>query len=219
VPSPPLDALCARFLEAQLEGDRAAAVAVIEEALRAGISVPAIHLDVIQAAQHEIGRRWETNAINVAMEHQATAIAQLALAAVYDKLPRLPPNQKRVLVACVEGELHDMGARISADFLEMEGFDVRLLGASVPPRHLAEVAEKTDPHLIALSATMAFHLPAIAQAVRAIRESKVASVPILVGGRAFAWAPGAARELDVQGFGGDAHELVREARRLVGSPS
>jgi methanogenic corrinoid protein MtbC1 len=39
---------------------------------------------------------------------------------------------KVVTLACVEGELHEVGARMASDFLEMAGFDVRFLGANVP---------------------------------------------------------------------------------------
>jgi hypothetical protein len=129
-------ALRDRYVQAQLHGDRGAALAVVQEALAAAVTVPEVHLEILQAAQYEIGRLWERNAISIATEHQATAISQLALAVLYDRLPRGPHNGKRVILACVEGELHDMGVRVAADFLEMGGFEVRLLGASVPPRSL-----------------------------------------------------------------------------------
>jgi methanogenic corrinoid protein MtbC1 len=204
-----------RFLDAQLSGNRHEAVGMITEAIGSGVAVPELHIHVIQAAQYEIGRLWERNVINVAMEHQATAIAQLALAALYERLPRSPPNGKRVLLACVEGELHDMGPRIAADFLEMDGFDVRFLGASVPAHCIATRAEECKPDLVALSATMTFHLGALRAAVAALRTSRARAVPILVGGRAFAWSPDAQTSLDVQGFGADASELVAVARRLL----
>ena len=108
-----------------------------------------------------------------------------------------------------------MGSRIVADFLEMAGFEVRLLGANVPATSLAERVENDAPHLVALSATMTFHLPALESAVRSVRASKVGRVPILVGGRAFNWAHSAAAKLDVQGFASEPDELVAVAQRLT----
>lgn len=207
--------LTERYVRAQLTGERSAALAIVQEALASGLSVPRVHLEVIQAAQYEIGRLWERNQISIAEEHQATAISQLALATLYDKLPRARRNGRRVLLACVEGELHDMGSRIVADFLEMDGFDVRLLGANVPAPTLAERVAASTPDLVALSATMSFHLPALERAIAAVRGSAHGGVPILVGGRAFTWASGAATRLDVQGFALDAGTLVAEARRLT----
>ena len=204
-----------RYLAAQLRGDRAAALEVIDEAVANGTSMSSIYLDVIQAAQYEIGRLWEENAISIATEHQATAISQLALAKLYAKLPRDASNGKRVLIACVEGELHDMGTRLAADFLEMAGFDVRLLCANVPHTSLGDAVASYRPHVVALSATMTFHLPALERAIATIRSTAGVGVPIIVGGRAFAWNPAAAARLDAQGFGADASELVAHAKRLT----
>jgi len=204
-----------RFVRAQLTGERAEALAIVNEALGQGMNVAQVQLEVIQAAQYEIGRLWENNEISIALEHQATAISQLALASLYDRLPRRASNGKRVLLACVEGELHDMGSRIVADLLEMEGFDVRLLGANVPAGSLAERVQVYAPDLVALSITMTFHLRALEQAIASVRATKLGSVPILVGGRAFVWSSGAARDLDVQGFAATGEELVAAARRLT----
>lgn len=211
--------LTERYVRAQLAGERSEALAVVRDALATGLSVPRVHLELIQAAQYEIGRLWESNQISIAEEHQATAISQLALASLYDALPRARRNGKRVLLACVEGELHDMGSRIVADFLEMDGFEVRLLGANVPAESLAQRVVAEAPDLVALSATMSFHLQALERAVTAVRATPRGEVPILVGGRAFTWANGAAAKLDVEGFAADAVEMVAEARRLTrGSP-
>ena len=208
-------ALRERYVRAQLQGDRGAALALVREALSSGMTVPAIQLEILQAAQYEIGRLWESNSISIAVEHQATAISQLALAFLYERLPRAQSNGKRVLLACVEGELHDMGSRIAADFLEMDGFEVRFLGANVPASSLAERVQDYRPDLVALSATMTFHLPALEAAVQQVRSTLGRGVPILVGGRAFSWSTGFAQKLDVQGFGRNADELVAEARRLT----
>lgn len=204
--------LTERFVRAQLAGDRGEALAIVNEALGQGMNVAQVQLELIQAAQYEIGRLWENNEISIALEHQATAISQLALASLYDRLPRGPSNGKRILLACVEGELHDMGSRIVADLLEMEGFDVRLLGANVPSDSLAERVRAYAPDLVALSITMTFHLRALEQAIASVRAAR-GNVPILVGGRAFVWSSGAA--LDVQGFATTGEELVAAARRLT----
>jgi methanogenic corrinoid protein MtbC1 len=207
--------LTERYVSAQLEGNNLAALAVIDDAIARGMRIDAVHIDLIQAAQYEIGRLWENNVISIAVEHQATAISQLALAHLYERLPRQLSNGKQVLLACVEGELHDMGSRIVADLLEMAGFQVRFLGANVPAPSLAERVEAAAPDLVALSATMTFHLPALKSAVEHVRACRHGAVPILVGGRAFSWTSSASAKLDVQGFARDAETMVAEARRLT----
>jgi methanogenic corrinoid protein MtbC1 len=202
------------YLRAQLAGNRREALRlIVDEGLLRGLSIPTLHLDVIQAAQVEIGRLWQENHISVAQEHLATAISQLALSHLYRHLPRDPANGRTVMVSCVEGELHELGARIASDFLEMAGFEVRFLGANVPAEHLAREVRDSKPDLLALSVTMSYHMPALRKAVTAVREV-APLLPMAVGGLAFTWAPGVEAELGVPFFGKDARELVAAACRM-----
>lgn len=185
-----LTPLMQRYLAAQLAGDRQEALRVVlEEGVERGVDVSRLELEVIQPAQYEIGRLWQENLISVVQEHVATGISQLALAQLYPHLRRAPRTGSLALVACVEGEQHDMGARVAADHLEMRGYDVRYLGASVPTYSLVDEIRKQRPQLVAISATMPQHLVAVRDAVSAVCEA-APNVPIAVGGRAFADVPG-----------------------------
>ncbi|GMU07590.1 cobalamin B12-binding domain-containing protein [Corallococcus caeni] len=214
--TPAIDTLRARYLAAQLSGNRQEALRLlVDEGLLCGVPLQELHLEVIQAAQYEIGRLWQENAISVAQEHLATAISQYALAHLYRHLPRDPANGKVVMMACVEGELHEVGARMASDFLEMAGFDVRFLGANVPADHLARMVRETPPNLLALSVTMPFHMPQVREAVRKVREVSP-SLPIAVGGLAFDWGPVLEEELSVTFFGKSVRDLVASACRTLG---
>ena len=126
-----------RYLRAQLAGDRREAVrVVVEHGLARGASVHEVQTHVVQAAQDEIGRLWQLNQVTIAQEHMATAISQLALAALFERAPARKPHGKEITIACVEGELHDLPARLAADYLELDGFDVRYLGANMPHDNL-----------------------------------------------------------------------------------
>lgn len=212
---PELDELSRSYLAAQLAGDRRAAVRLLmEEGIGRGNSVLDLHLQVIQQAQREIGRLWEQNSISIAQEHQATAVSQLALAHLYQQSLRRPSVGKSVLVSCVEGELHDVGARICADVLELHGFAVRFLGANVPTDCLVGFVERTRPDLVALSVTLPIHLPAVRAAVAALRGRS--TTPLAVGGCALDLPGGCDGFEGVAIFGGDALELLRSARSLLG---
>lgn len=210
------DALVDRFVDAQLRGDRREALRVVlEEGLGAGASATALQLEVIQPAQRQIGELWAANRIGIAEEHVATAIANLVLTALYTHLPRRDANGRRVLVACVEGELHELGARISSDFLEAAGFDVTLAGANVPTHELVNLVRLRRSELVALSATMTFHIPALRRAVRELRAEFGDNFPIAVGGRACDVSPELVAELGVTVYGTDAAALVDGALRAL----
>lgn len=214
--SPPPHALLQPYLAAQLAGDSQGALAIaIEQGVGSGVSVPELHLRVVQPAQREIGRLWQENLISVAQEHLATSISQLVVSRLYSYMPRERPNGKQVLVACVEGELHDIGARMGADFLEMAGFEVRFLGANVATEALGRALGEGPVDVLGLSASMPFHEPALRAAVREARRVKGEGLPILVGGGLVRWAPALREELGVEAIGESADELVEQCRRRL----
>lgn len=213
----PLPELKTRYLHAQLAGNRREALRVVmDEGIARGASVIDLQVQVIQEAQREIGRLWQENQISVAQEHMATAISQMALAQLYDEAPRAPSNDKKVLVACVQGELHDFPARLVADTLDLAGFDVRYLGSDIPTDDLLDEVSTHRPDLLALSATMDFNLPALRAAVLAVRARPNGRLPIVIGGAACSTLQNLAAELGVEGAGANAHDMISNARRLLG---
>ncbi len=209
------DALCSSYLEAQLGGNRREALRlIVEDGLALGLSCQEVHR-VIGRAQQEIGRLWQEDRITVAQEHMATAISQVVLSHVYQYADAPSSNGKKVLVACVEGELHDFPARLVADSLDLAGFELRYLGASVPTEGLLRMIGEERPALLVLSVTMTFNVPKLREAVGRIR-GQYPELPIAIGGGACAWNRGLTGELEATISGCDAAELVENARKLLG---
>jgi len=174
------------YVNLQLRGDRREALHFVDALIREGHSVSDIQQHVIAAAQREIGRLWEESRIGIAQEHMATAISQLALAQLYRYAQPQAPIGRKVLVACVEGELHEFPARLVADALDLAGYDTRFLGADVPTGSLLQVIEEEKPDLLALSITMPFHASALRRQMTRVREYTRGELPIAVGGLAYA---------------------------------
>lgn len=210
-----IEDLRTRYLAAQLRGDRREALRVVlDEGLAHGLAPDEISDGVVRAAQREIGRLWQSNLIGIADEHMATAISHLVLAQLYERTPHASPNGKRILVACIEGELHELPARLVADALDTAGFDVRFLGADVPLDHLVRMIEAAPPDLLALSATMSFHATMLRRTVERVR-AVAPSLPIAVGGGVCEWTPGLASELQADLSATSAGDLVASAKRLL----
>lgn len=179
-----VDGLVGRFVSLQIAADRAGALELISQTLENGVSVPEVMLDVIQPAQYELGRRWERDEISVAEEHIGTAIAYLALNRLYEVLPRGEPRGHQFIVTCVEGEQHDLGARMVADLCEMQGFRVTYMGSNVPTESLLRLVDDRRPSAVLLSATMTWNLPELERTTRLIEAM---AVPVVSGGQAFSW--------------------------------
>lgn len=217
--SAPIHPLMSRYLEAVLAGDRNEALRIVlEEGFRKGESARVLDLDVVAAAQREIGRLWQENRITVADEHQATAISQIVLSHLYPSFERGDRIGKRVLVACVDGELHDMAARIATDLLDSYGFDTTFLGASCPTSELPPKIRQVKADALALGVTMTFHIQAAREAVRFLRTQLGPDFPIVLGGEAAIAIPDAASFEGAIVSRGSAADLARTLRHALGVP-
>lgn len=212
----PLGGLAQRYLEAQLRGDRRGATGMVMDAVAGGTSVAELYLDVFQPCLREVGRLWQTNRISVAQEHLFTAATQMVMSQLYPYIFDRPGNGLKMVAVCANGELHEIGVRMVADFFEMEGWDTTYLGASTPVPSVIRLLAGNPPDLLAVSATIAPNVAQVGRLIAAVRdEPALAGLPILVGGQPFNRAPELWRRLGADGWAADAAEALGVARALV----
>ncbi len=206
------------YLDALRAGDRRQALAVVEEARGAGLGLSALYLDVFQPALREIGRLWQENEISVAEEHLATAITQIAMGRLYTEFCMATGRSGRTLLAaCTETEKHEIGLRMICDLLELQGWDATYLGASVPPDSLVAMVLRDRPDVLALSASIAPHLPQLRSVIQAVRAATGEAVPyILVGGRPFLDDDTLAQQVGADAMARDTPAAVERLRERFG---
>jgi methanogenic corrinoid protein MtbC1 len=208
-----LEALRDEYLRHQLAGDRRAAMSFITGALEDGVAARDLLSRVVQSAQQEIGRLWQEDRISIAQEHMATAISQLVLAHLFQHAQFGERLGKKILVACVPGELHDFPARMLADSLDVGGYDIRFLGADVPLPDLQKAIEAEKPDVLALSVTMVFNLPSARKTIASVR-ARWPNLPIIVGGHACRRDPEVGDDPHLRVVSGDSHDLARQLGAL-----
>jgi methanogenic corrinoid protein MtbC1 len=207
----------ATYLDAIRRGDRRAAFEVVDRALDSGSDLRALYMDVVQPAMREIGRLWQTNVLSVAEEHLATAISQAAMGRIFERTFEWRDVRTPTLIAaCADTERHQIGLRMLCDLLELDGWDTKYLGASVPIEDLVDIARKQSPDVIAISATIAPHVPRVRDAIAAIRRATLEKQPIIaVGGRVFFTDPSLAEKIGADVTATDASEAVRVLNERV----
>ncbi len=199
-PSSPHGGLAQSYLDVLLAGDSRAASALVLDAVAGGLPLEDVYVDVFQVTQQELGRLWQMNRISIAEEHYCTAATQLVMSRLYPLIFSTRRVGRRIVVACVADELHEIGARMVADLFEIRGWDSFYLGASAPTGSVVSTVVARRPHVVAISATMGHHVGTVAALIEAIRaRPEVAAVPILVGGRPFNLAPALVREVGADG--------------------
>lgn len=202
------------YLEALRACDRRRALAVVDDARAAGLSLSAVYLDVFQPALREIGRLWQENEITVAEEHLATAVTQVSMSRLYiECCMSTPPAGRTLLAACAPTEKHEVGLRMICDLLELEGWDATYLGAEVPEDSLIAMIRTARPDVLALSASIAPHLPQLRALIAAVRVTFGVAAPyILVGGRPFLEDPTLAGRIGADAMARDPVHALEQLR-------
>ena len=215
-PADPLYDLSQRYMRALLDGQRHVASQLIQRSVEEGVSVRDVYLYVFQRTQHEIGRLWQTNQVSVAQEHYCTAATQLIMSQLYPYIFNTGKNGRVLVATCVSGDLHEIGVRMVSDFFEMEGWDTFYLGASTPAPDLVRELVARSADVLAVSATMSFHVRAVADLIAAVRSRLGDRVKVLVGGYPFNVDPDLWRRIGADGCARDAGEAIELASGLVG---
>lgn len=216
-PDAPLGQVAAGYLQDLISGDRRSAVDKIMEAQRSGATIKEIYEQIFKPVMWETGRLWHKGEISVAHEHFITAVTQLSMSQLYPYLFSSDNRKNRaVIVACVPNELHEIGARMIADFFEMEGWDSYFYGANTPTVSVLKAITEYNVEVLALSATMTLHIPKVAELINALRISpETAGVKIIVGGYPFNLSDGLWRKIGADGYAASAQEGIRLAEQLT----
>jgi methanogenic corrinoid protein MtbC1 len=90
----------------------------------------------------------------------------------------------------VGNETHEIGIRLVTDCFANHGWDAVCLGSNVPTRNIDGILRTWAPEVVAISATMTYHLSEVQAAVTAIKNANISPKPkILVGGKPFKLCP------------------------------
>jgi methanogenic corrinoid protein MtbC1 len=181
-----------------------------------GMELKELYLSVFQPAQHEIGRLWQHRLISVAQEHFASGVAQQLMSQIYLNIIAKRSVKGVLIVTCVNNELHEMGARMVSDFLEMDGWDAHYLGSNMPTAAVIPALKQRKAIGLFVSATMGFNVIKVRRMVEEIREDpSLVDLKIVVGGYPFNTVDDLWRSVGADLFARDAAEAVVIANELI----
>lgn len=203
-----------RLQAAVLDGTGAAIVPIVEEALAGKAKPLEISARGLMPGMMEVGRLFKQNAIFLPQVLMAAETMQAAMQRLERELgARGDADSPLVLLATVEGDIHDLGKGIVAALLRNSGFRVIDAGRSVPSAVLIAAAKAERPAVVGLSALMTTTMVRMKDIVSGLRAAGV-DAPVMVGGavvtKEYAEAIGAH-------YGADAVAAIDLARKLAGT--
>jgi len=192
------------YLRDAVIGNRGAAVQLTLDLLDRRVSRERIVLDLLAAAQREVGHRWYCNELTPADEHLASGVTAAALDMLMGETSP-PVDGSLIVVSCAEGDFHALAAQMFGELLREHGLGVTVLGASAPADVVAEYLLRSGANSLAVSCSVPIFFPG---AVRLIDAAHRQGIPVIAGGPAFGIGPRRAERLGADAWALTAADAV-----------
>ena len=203
--------------QAVIRGKRDAIDGLIDEALASGRTAAAILDEDLIPAIMDVGERYERKEFFLPQLLVAAETMRAGFTRLEPLLAKTAGAAKaRIVMATVEGDIHDIGKNIVCLMLKNHGFEVIDLGKDVPAARIVDAAAENGASIIGLSALMTTTMVRMEDTVRLVRERGL-STRVMVGGAVVTEA--FARAIGADAHAADAVDAVRQAKALLETPA
>lgn len=199
---------------AVFKGNRNGIAALTKEALSSGEQPQALLDDVLLPAINEVGELFDKGKYFLpqligsaeAMKNSIQVLEPLLMTGEGSQ------NMPVVVIATVEGDIHDIGKNLVTLMLKNYGFRVIDLGKDVPGEQIIQAAKEHNAQIIALSALMTTTMQRMREVIDLARETGL-QAKVMIGGAVI--TQDYADEIGADGYSRDAAEAVKLAQRLT----
>ena len=199
---------------AVLKGNRNGIVKITKEALESGEKPAELLNQVLLPAINQVGEFFDQGKYFLP-QLIASAEAMKNSIEVLEPLLQTGGTGEEmpvVVIATVEGDIHDIGKNLVALMLKNHGFHVIDLGKDVPQAKILESAKEHHAEFIALSALMTTTMQRMREIVAAAKEEGI-TAKIIIGGAVITQEY--ADEIGADGYSKDAADAVKLAKSLM----
>ncbi len=200
--------------DAVISGEKHLIIGLVNAELEQGTDPLTLVQEKLIPAITEVGVKYERKEYFLPQLIRSAETMQIAFAHIKPQLEKMRGPEKRpvVVLATVEGDIHDIGKNIVALLLSNHGFEVIDAGKDVKAKDILDCADKHNADIIGLSALMTTTMVRMEDTIKLVKERQ-APYKVIVGGavvtQAFADAIGA------HGYSADAVDAVRLAKSLI----
>ncbi len=198
---------------AVLKGNRKNIASLTKEALAKGGNPQELLNGCLLPAIGEVGELFDKGKYFLP-QLIASAEAMKASIEVLEPLMLQESNQADmpvVIIATVEGDIHDIGKNLVALMLKNYGFRVIDLGKDVSMETILAAAKEHNAQIIALSALMTTTMTRMKEVIEAKKQAGL-SCKVMIGGAVI--TPEYAEEIHADGYSKDAADAVKLAQKL-----
>jgi methanogenic corrinoid protein MtbC1 len=177
------EAVYLHYLNALLDGDKKQCLHIVQNLISNNVSIKEIYMGLFQRSMYRIGQLWEKERCSIVDEHIATKITEGLIELVSNSFSNEEKAGKLALIACIDKEFHDLGARMVAGYFEVNGWNTIFAGSNTPEQDIIRLIRERQPDVIGISSSFYINVNRLIKLVQIIKENFPAQ-KILVGGQA-----------------------------------
>ncbi len=201
-----------------IDGDSDAAVVLAKQAVESGINPLEAIAKGFVVGVNQVGASFASGQAFLPELVMAGEAMKAAVSTLEPEMARRGMERQmlgKVVLATVEGDIHEIGKSLVGTMLSASGFQVIDLGVDVPAAKIITKAREVNPHIVALSALLTTTMVKQREVIEALEKEGLRSkVKVMVGGAPVTreWV----KNIGADGYSEDAIGAVAEAKRLVG---
>ena len=207
-----------QMYQAILAGDAQTIAGAVNQALEGGEAPLALINEVLNPALKEVGDKFDCGDMylpELIMSAEAMEAAIGVLQPLLEARREQIDVPGRVVMATVQGDIHDIGKNIVCALLRANGFQVLDLGRDVPASTIVSRAAEFEADIIGLSALLSTTMPYCRDVIRLLDEKGVRDrYHVFIGGGPV--TPEYAQEIGAEYGGAHAEEGVRRMLAAMG---
>jgi corrinoid protein of di/trimethylamine methyltransferase len=201
-----------------LEGEEEEAAELAQKALDSGMDPVAVMDKGFLKGINEAGKLYEEGEFFLPELVCAADAMKAALEVLDEELKKCADNNTKtgkVVLATVQGDVHDIGKTIVGAMMTANGYEVYDLGSDVPNEKVLSAIDDVKPDIVGLSALLTTTMEQQKNVIEMIREAgKRDEVKIMVGGAPVSrqWS----EQIGADGYSDNAIDAVKIAGILIG---
>lgn len=203
-----------RISQGVVSGDRDGIVALVEQALAEGVAPLEISNKGFLPGLEEVGRRFEKNVYFLPQVMQSADTMQAGFTRLKAEMNgETFKSRGKILMATVEGDIHDIGKNIVCTLLENHGFDVFDIGKNVSAATILSKAKEYAVDAVGLSALMTTTMSEMDRVIKRLKAAGITTFT-MVGGAVVTQEY--ADRIGADLYAKDAMEAVAKIKELFG---
>ena len=207
-----------KMAQSIIDGDSDVAVELAKQAIAQGTDPLEAISNGFVVGVNKVGEAFSIGEVYLPELVMAGKAMKAAVAALEPEMKKRGVERQilgKVVLATVEGDVHEIGKSLVGTMLSVSGFQVFDLGVDVPTAKIVEKATEVNANIVALSALLTTTMVKQREVIEALEKAGIReSVKVMVGGAPVTrdWV----QKIGADGYSEDAIGSVEVARHVLG---